>query len=133
MACLLFAIKLNAQTKTPLTNINSYETFLAEQKNIKTSSKLIVIWGTFYTWGKYDRDYKYYCQGILDTNIYKKINSFIEMHLFSDSNYTLAPIRYKAKMGSNFKEGDIIKLKVRIYKDCQIVYGKPFFLVEEIL
>lgn len=130
---LSIAINLNAQVKIPLTNINSYESFITEQKSIKSTSKLIVIWGTFHTWGKYDRDYNYYCQGKLDINIYKKINSFIDVNIFSDSSRIPAPITKTAKVLCDYKEGDIIKLKVRIYKDCRTVGGKPFFLVEEVL
>ncbi len=119
--------------KAQLSNINNLESFLNEQKNIKTTSKLIVVWASFDTWGKYDRDYKYYCQGKLNINEYKKIHSFIGVNLFSDSIKIFAPINYQVKVPCDYKKGDIVKLKIRIYKYCSIVEGKPFFLVEEIL
>lgn len=130
---LYFAIILSLNSTAQRSNVNNYQSFLAEQRNMITPSKTIVIWGTFDTWGKYDRDYEYYCQGKLDIKTYKKINSFIGVNLFSDSIKVAVPVSYKAKIGSSPIEGDIIKLKIRIYKYCQTVQGLPFFLVEEIL
>lgn len=110
-------------------NVNSYETLLKIQNDQKSDFQNVVVWGKF-GWDSY----KNICPNILNQSEYSGLLSGLGLKLFSDSTtqYFL-PINKKAKIYTDFKEGDIIKLKVKLYRNCKFLEGKVFFLIEEIL
>lgn len=113
---------------------NSYYELIEFQKNLSSKTDHIVVWGQFGSWGKFGWDsYKNICPTVLNQSEYSGLLSALNFHLFSDSATTYyLPIKKGVKISSDFKMGDIIKLKIRLYRNCKLLDGKIYFLIEGI-
>ena len=129
----LIIVSLNSFSQ--IQNVSSYDQLIKFQNSQKLESKLVVVWGQFGSWGKFGWNrYKDICQNVLNPSDYSGILSALSFKLFADSTSTYyLPIKKDAKISSDFKEGDIIKLKVRLYRNCKMFNDKIYFLIEEIL
>ncbi len=127
---LLLIVLVNTQVIGQIKNLNSYNELINYQKKINKNESVIV-WGIFNSWGKFGNA-PYECND-LESKVIKKITSSLGFNLFGDSSiYCYLPIIQIAKVRSDYKFGDLIKLKIKIYKKCAMEYGSPFFLIEEI-
>ena len=135
ISILIVLILLSLNSISQVQNANNYDDLIKFQKNLKSETESIVIWGQFGSWGKFGWDsYKDICPNILDQSEYSGLLSALSFKLFSDSTTTYyLPIKKDAKIFSDFKMGDIIKLKVRLYRNCKVLNDKIYFLIEEIL
>lgn len=135
ISILIVLIILSLNSISQVQNANNYDDLIKFQKNLKSETENIVVWGQFGSWGKFGWDsYKDICPNILDQSEYSGLLSALSFKLFSDSTTTYyLPIKKDAKIFSDFKMGDIIKLKVRLYRNCKVLNGKVYFLIEEIL
>lgn len=126
---LLAGINVTAQIK----NINSHEELSFVQKSMKTKSEQVVVWGYFINWGKYPKTHQQICPGGLDKNLFYKITTSVSLKLFSDSTTYYMPLREPALLHVNYKENDLVKLKIRLFKQCPKQEKNIFFLIEDIL
>ena len=131
----LVILSLNSTSQVRYRYANNYEELINIQKNLNSETESIVIWGKFGATGKFGWDsYKYICPNVLNKSEYSGLLSALDFKLFSDSTVTYyMPIKKSAKFISHFKMGDIIKLKVRLYRNCKVYNDKIYFLIEEIL
>gem|GEM_PF-1760016 len=126
-------ICLSASLPAQIKNINDYKSLISFQDELKTESAEVLVWGYFGCWGKYPNTHKYFCTKELDMKVYSKIKSSLDFKLFSDtSTIYYLPIKEATNLMCDYHEGDIIKMKVRLYRECKMREGKPFFLIEEI-
>lgn len=135
ISILIVLLILSLNSISQVQNANTYEDLIKFQKNLNSETESIVIWGKFGGTGKFGWDsYKYICPNVLNKSEYSGLLSALNFKLFSDSTTTYyMPIKKSAKIISNFKMGDIIKLKVRLYRNCKVYNDKIYFLIEEIL
>lgn len=131
IACMVLSLHALSQVQ----HVNTYDDLIKFQNNLKSESANIIVWGQFGSWGKFGWDsYKNICPNTLNQTTYAGLLSALNFKLFSDSTTTYyLPISKKAKLFNDFKSGDIIKLKVRLYRNCTVLNGKVYFLIEEIL
>ena len=127
----IFSLHAFSQIK----NVKNYDDLIKIQNTLKSESESIVVWGHFRSWGKFGWDsYKNICPGVLKKSDYSGLLSGLTFTLFSDSTTTyFLPIKKDAKIYRDFTIGEIIKLKVKLYKDCKMIDNKIYFLIEEIL
>lgn len=127
MKKLVILILLNLATHFNLIaqvkNINDIKSLEALQNNMKKKTESVIVWGSFIGWGKYSDIHKFYCKEELDMNTFSKITSCLDFKLFGDSSTYYLPIKYESKIHADYKDGDIIKMKVRLYRDCKVVEG----------
>lgn len=135
ISILIVLIILSLNSISQVQNANNYDDLIKFQKNLKSETESIVVWGKFGSWGKFGWDsYKDICPNVLNQLEYSGLLSALSFKLFSDSTTTYyMPIKKDAKIFSDFKMGDIIKLKVRLYRNCKVLNDKIYFLIEEIL
>lgn len=131
----LFSLLFYQTAFTQVQNANNYDDLIKFQKNLNSETESIVVWGKFGSWGKFGWDsYKDICPNVLNQSEYSGLLSALSVKLFSDSTTIYyMPIKKDAKIFSDFKMGDIIKLKVRLYRNCKVLYDNIYFLIEEIL
>jgi hypothetical protein len=115
--------------------VKNYNDLIKLQNGLKSESAITVVWGYFGNWGKFGWDsYKDFCPDVLKQAEYAGLLSGLNFKLFSDSSTTyFLPIKNNEKIVSDFKKGDIIKLKVKLYRSCKTLNNKIYFLIEEIL
>ena len=130
---ILIIFSLNSFSQ--IQNVNKYDDLIKLQNSLKSEFKIIVVWGHFGSWGKFGADsYKDICPGLVNHLDYKGLLSALNFKLFSDSaTIYYLPIKKSAKILSDFKPDDIIKLKIKLYRNCKMLNDKPYFLIEEIL
>ncbi len=135
ISILIVLIILSLNSISQVQNANNYDDLIKFQKNLNSETESIVVWGKFGSWGKFGWDsYKDICPNVLNQSEYSGLLSALSVKLFSDSTTIYyMPIKKDAKIFSDFKMGDIIKLKVRLYRNCKVLNGKVYFLIEEIL
>ena len=115
-------------------NINNYELLIKHQQNLDKVTSTILVWGEFKSWGKLGQLNSSDCNSKLDQKIINKITSCIGFNLYGDSTkYCYLPIKQSANIKADYKEGDFIKLKIKLYKNCFFLNDSLFFLIEEIL
>lgn len=126
---IFYALKSSAQLK----NLNNYNELISFQKDIQSKTKMAVVWGYFDSWGKYPNIHKQECKGKLDPKEYLKITTCLRFKLFLDSTVYYLPIKQALQIPANYMPGDLIKLKIKLYKNCASVDKKIIFLIEDIL
>lgn len=133
LSLVLIIFSLNSFSQ--IQDINNFDDLTKFQNGQKLESETVVVWGKFGSWGKFGwNSYKDICPSVLKQSDYSGLLSALDFKLFSDSTSTYyLPIKKNAKIYSDFKVGDIIKLKVRLYRKCKILNNKIYFLIEEIL
>lgn len=132
---IIVLVILSLNSISQVQNANNYDDLIKFQKNLNSETESIVVWGKFGSWGKFGWDsYKDICPNVLNQSEYSGLLSALSFKLFSDSTTIYyMPIKKDAKIFSDFKMGDIIKLKVRLYRNCKVLNDKIYFLIEEIL
>jgi len=129
---ILVMVLLSSRAICQIKNLNSYNELIKFQESLKNKNESVIVWGSFGSWGKFGNQH-YECNNELDAHVFKKITSSLGFNLFGDSTINCyLPIVQTAKIKSNYKAGDLIKLKIKIYRKCLMQYGSPFFLIEEI-
>jgi hypothetical protein len=131
---LVVLIILSLNSISQVKYANTYYELINFQKNLNSKTENIIVWGQFGSWGKFGWDsYRNVCPNVLNPSEYSGLLSALNFHLFSDSSTTYyLPIKKGLKISSDFKMGDIIKLKIRLYRNCKVLDGKIYFLIEEI-
>lgn len=134
ISILLVLIILSLQSSSKVKNANNYEDLIKFQKEQRLETEIIMIWGKFGSWGKFGwNSHRDICPNVLNQSEYAGTLSALSFKLFSDSVTTYyLPIKKDAKILSDFKTGDFVKLKIKLYRDCKIYNGKIYFLIEEI-
>lgn len=135
ISILMAFMALSLNSISQVQNANTYDDLIKFQSNIKSETESIVVWGRFGSWGKFGwNSYKDICSNVINQSEYSGLLSALNFKLFSDTTTTYyLPISREAKILSDFKIGDIIKLKVRLYRDCKVFNNQIYFLIEEIL
>lgn len=130
----LVILSLNSTSQVRYRYANNYEELINIQKNLNSETESIVIWGKFGGWGKFGwNSHRDICPNVLNQSEYAGTLSALSFNLFSDSVTTYyLPIKKDAKILSDFKTGDFVKLKIKLYRDCKVYNGKIYFLIEEI-
>lgn len=128
---ILFSFLNDGFSQQVVTNINSYEELTEWQSNFKNPEQVAFVWGHYEGWSKYWPDYKNVCIGILNSQIFSKITSRLEFSLFNSSIIISQPFKEPINFHTELKKGDVIKLKIRMYKNCKYVNDEIFFLIEE--
>ncbi|MBS1590592.1 MAG: hypothetical protein JST07_00580 [Bacteroidetes bacterium] len=114
-------------------NVNNYGDLKRVYDTITAKSKVIVVWGKFHFYEKYPAITDTSMCNEIDKKSYRKISSGLVFSLFDDSTNNYIPIKEPMTIDVSYKDGDIIKLKIRIYKNCKTVRDKIYFLIENIL
>ena len=135
ISILIVLIILSLYSSSQVKNATNYDELIKFQKEQRSETESIVIWGKFGGTGKFGwNSHRYICPNVLNKREYSGLLSALDFKLFSDSTVTYyMPIKKSAKFISHFKMGDIIKLKVRLYRNCKVYNDKIYFLIEEIL
>lgn len=123
----------NLKSNSQVTNISNYNELINFQKHIGSETKTAILWGYFGNWGKYTNVHQFNCKSSLKSGEFSKINSCLSFRLFSDSVAYYLPVKQDLVIPANYKTGDLIKLKIKLYKNCTSINEKIFFLIEEIL
>jgi len=114
-------------------NITNYDDLKKIYDTISTKSKVVIVWGKFHFYEKYPAIVDTSLCNEIEKKTYRKITSGLVFSLFEDSTNNYIPIKEPITIDVDYKDGDIIKLKIRIYKNCKIVRNKIYFLIEDIL
>lgn len=132
---LAVSIIISLNSFSQIKNANNYDDLIKFQNSQNSESEIVVVWGHFGSWGKFGWDsFKNICPGVINKSDYSGLLSALNFKLFSDSATTYyLPVKKNAKVFSDFKTGDFIKLKVRLYRNCKMLDDKIFLLIEEIL
>jgi hypothetical protein len=113
-------------------NVNTFEDFVKIKDSMKSGFQELIIWGKFKSYGKsgFNPDPK-----MKIPTLYKqKCNTAIELTIFNDTLIYYVPIRNRLKFNKvNYKEDDIIKMRILLLKDNPYKKIKTFFIVSDLL
>lgn len=134
--CLFITVFSFSQEK--IININSFEELIEFQSKMVNVEEVVMVWGKYGGWGKYWGYDSEFCKSVLDSVEYSRINSVLSFKLFNSEYFTHQPKKFFDSISNPittrtlYKEGDLIKCKIRLYKRCKSSFNEIFFLVEEI-
>ncbi|MCA6468531.1 MAG: hypothetical protein IM577_06050 [Chitinophagaceae bacterium] len=134
ISILIVLIILSLHSSSQVKNATNYDELIKFQKEQRSETESIVIWGKFGGTGKFGwNSHRDICPSVLNKREYSGLLSALSFNLFSDSVTTYyLPIKKDAKILSDFKTGDFVKLKIKLYRDCKVYNGRIYFLIEEI-
>jgi hypothetical protein len=112
--------------------INSYEELMEFQYKMLDKEAVVFVWGHYEGWSKYWEDYKNDCVGVLNNQDFSKISSKLDFSLFNSAIIISQPFKDSIKVYPDLKKGDVIKLKIRLYKFCKYPHDELFFLIEDL-